>query len=159
LTFVDVVLVGFVTFELNVFGVLTSIKVAILGLLKIELSLFRRIIVFAIALSPFTWRAKHEQQFFIISCLAQYFMGIISSQIKIERILSMVGIIIGFRHYRLGIENLDKLVLIMKILSDDLRFGCTTSLPKSIEEYLEIKDGMVLKNEKFITDFNLFEKD
>jgi hypothetical protein len=47
----------------------------------------------------------------------------------------------------------------MKNWLDDPRFGCTTGLPKSIEEYLEIKDGMVLKNEKFIADFNLFEKD
>jgi hypothetical protein len=55
LTFVNVVLVGFVAFELNVFGVLDSIKVATLGVLKINMSLFRRTIMLAIALSPFTW--------------------------------------------------------------------------------------------------------
>jgi hypothetical protein len=99
LTFVDVVLVGFVTLELNVFGVLAPIEVATLGLLKIELSLFKKIVVLAIALSPFTWWAQHEQQFLNISCLAQWFMGIIGSQIKNERIFSMVGIIIGLRCY------------------------------------------------------------
>jgi hypothetical protein len=46
----------------------------------------------------------------------------------------------------------------MKNWLDDFRFGCTTSLPKSIKEYLEIEDGMVLKNEKFNVNFNLFEK-
>jgi hypothetical protein len=35
---------------------------------------------------PFTWWANDEQQFYNISHLAQQFMGITSSQIKIERI-------------------------------------------------------------------------
>jgi hypothetical protein len=41
---------------------------------------------------------------------------------------------------------------------DDFKFECTTGLPKSIEEYLEIENGMVLENEKFIVDFNLFKE-
>ncbi len=85
-------------------------------------------------------------------------MGIIGSQIKNEIFFSMASIIIGLRRYWFGIENLDKLILIMKNWLDDFRFGCTTSLPKSIKEYLEIEDGMVLKNEKFNVNFNLFEK-
>jgi hypothetical protein len=46
----------------------------------------------------------------------------------------------------------------MKNWLDDPRFRCTTSLPNSIEEYLKIEDDMILENEDFIVDFNLFEE-
>ncbi len=78
---------------------------------------------------------------------------------KIERILSMVGIIIGLRRYQLVIENLNKLVLIMKNWLNDPWFGCITNLLKSIKKYLEIEDGMVSKNENLIANFKLFEED
>jgi len=46
----------------------------------------------------------------------------------------------------------------MKIWSNDLGLGCTTK-PKLIKEYLEIQTGMVMENEDFILNFNLFEED
>jgi hypothetical protein len=46
----------------------------------------------------------------------------------------------------------------MKNWPDNLGFGCTNK-PKSIKEYLEIKNGMVLENEDLIVDFNLVEED
>jgi hypothetical protein len=82
--FANVELVRSVTFELNVFGALISIKKATLGLIKFELSFFKRTTMLVATFIPFTWWAKHEQQFFNISHLAQQFMGIVGSQIKIE---------------------------------------------------------------------------
>jgi len=70
----------------------------------------------------------------------------------------MVNIITSLKHYRLGIENLDKLVLIMKNWLDNPRFGCTNVEPKSIEKYIDIENGMTLENEQFIFYFNLFEE-
>jgi hypothetical protein len=70
----------------------------------------------------------------------------------------MVNIITSLKHYQLGIENLDKLVLMMKNWLDNPRFGCTNVEPKSIEEYIDIENGMVLENEQFISNFNLFEE-
>jgi hypothetical protein len=43
-----------------------------------------------------------------------YKLGIVNSQIDTGRIFNVVGIIKGLRHGHLGIENLEKLVLIMK---------------------------------------------
>lgn len=68
----------------------------------------------------------------------------------------MTRVITSLKCCWLGIKNLNKLVLVMKNWPDDLGFGCTTK-PKSIKEYLEIKNGMVLENEDLIVDFNLFE--
>jgi hypothetical protein len=46
--------------ELGVFGTLASTKEATLGLLKIELSFFRKIAMHITKFNPFTWWAKHE---------------------------------------------------------------------------------------------------
>ncbi len=46
----------------------------------------------------------------------------------------------------------------MKNWLDNPRFGCTNVEPKSIEEYIDIENGMVLENEQFISNFNLFEE-
>ncbi len=59
-TSIDVELVGFVTLELDVFGTLASTKEATLGLLKVELSFFRKIAMHTRTFNPFTWWAKHE---------------------------------------------------------------------------------------------------
>ncbi len=70
----------------------------------------------------------------------------------------MMGVIISLKCYWIGIENLDvKLVLFMKNQLDDPRFGFTSER-KSIDEYFDVEDGMILENEHFIADFNLFEK-
>jgi hypothetical protein len=49
--------------------------------------------VFGNAYSPLIWLVEHEQQFFNISHLAWQFMGIIDTQIKIERVFGMGGVI------------------------------------------------------------------
>ncbi len=56
-----------------------------------------------------------------------------------------------------GIENLDKLVIIMKNQSNDLVFGFKNG-PKSLKEDLDIENNMVSKTKKFIVYFNLFKE-
>jgi hypothetical protein len=70
----------------------------------------------------------------------------------------MVGIITSLKRCQLGIENLDKLVLIMKNWPNDLRFECTSGL-KSFEEFFNSESGIIFLNENLIIDFNLFEED
>jgi hypothetical protein len=69
-------------------------------------------------------------------------MGIVSSQIENLRIFNMLGIIEGLRHCHLGIENLEKLILIMKNWLKNPISRCTISLRvKSMEEYLDFEDS------------------
>jgi hypothetical protein len=49
--------------ELGVFGFLAFTKEAAMGVIKVELLLFKRIAMLIDPLNPFTWWAKHEQQF------------------------------------------------------------------------------------------------
>jgi hypothetical protein len=48
-----------------------------------------------------------------------------ASQIQIERIFSIVGIMIPFFRFQLQIENLDKLIFINKNWPHDPCVGCT----------------------------------
>jgi hypothetical protein len=60
LAFVNVEPIGFVTLELGVFGVFASIKEVALGLFRIKLFIFRKIVVLPNAFHPLTWWEKHE---------------------------------------------------------------------------------------------------
>jgi hypothetical protein len=118
--------------ELGVFGSLAFTKKVAMGLITIELLLFRRTAMPIDLFSPFIWWAKHEQQFSNLTYLAQQVMGIVGSQIETKRIFNMVGVITSLKRCQLGIENLDKLVTIMKNWPNDPKFECTSG-PKSFE--------------------------
>ncbi len=47
--------------KLGVFGSLASTKEVVMGFIKAELLVFRRIAMLMKPLSPFAWWAKHEQ--------------------------------------------------------------------------------------------------
>jgi hypothetical protein len=59
-----------------------------------------------------------------ISFLAYQILGIPGSQIETEGILSMVGVLCALHRCKLGMKNLDALVLIYKNWPYDPRDGC-----------------------------------
>jgi hypothetical protein len=48
---------------------------------------------------PLVWREKHESLFPRVEFLARQIIGILRSQIEIERIFSLVGILTNLRRY------------------------------------------------------------
>jgi len=56
--------------------------------------------------------------------LAKQFLGILVSQIEIEKIFSMVGIFIAFRRCQLQTDNLDKLFFVHKNWPSNIHVGC-----------------------------------
>jgi hypothetical protein len=66
------------------------------GLLKFELFLFCQIVISKKDLqSPLVWWKTHESQFPNVGFLARQTFGILKSQIKIERMFSIVGVLIS----------------------------------------------------------------
>jgi len=59
----SITFVAFIVVELNVFGSLAFAKKVTMGLIKIELSLFKRIALLIDPFSPFICWVEHEQQF------------------------------------------------------------------------------------------------
>jgi hypothetical protein len=84
--------------ELGVFGSLAFTKEVAMRLIRVELSLFKRTTMPIDPFSPFIWWAEYEQQFPNLAYLARQVMGIVGSQIEIERIFNMVGVITSLKH-------------------------------------------------------------
>ncbi len=59
------------------------------------------------------WVAN-ESRFPNMGSLAQQIIGISGSQIETERIFSIIGVFTNLRRCHLGVENLDKLIMIYK---------------------------------------------
>ena len=81
---------------------------------------------------PLEWWKLHEGQFPTVGYLARQILGIVGSQIEIERVFSIAGILTALCRCRLGSKNLDQLVLLVKNWPDDPRQGCEA---KSLEEF------------------------
>jgi hypothetical protein len=58
---------------------------------------------------------KHKSLFLTTAFLALQILGIVGSQIETERIFSLVGIFTNLRKCRLLPNNLDKIILLIKI--------------------------------------------
>jgi hypothetical protein len=58
------------------------------------------------------WWEKHESLFLRVEFLARQIIGILGSQIEIEHIFSLVGILTNLRRYCLQCDNLKKLIFV-----------------------------------------------
>jgi hypothetical protein len=96
--------------------------------------------------NPPQWWEKHESKFNIVGFLAKQMVGIIGSEIEIEHIFSLVGILTCIRKYQLQSEILDKLISINQIWPNDPRVGC--NMPSTLVEFIE-KHEIVKELEEF----------
>ncbi len=62
-------------------------------------------------------------------------MGVVESQIEIDRIFSLVGILTNLRRCRLKTENLKKLMFVNKNWSNNPKIGCKS--PSNLVEFPE----------------------
>ncbi len=71
-----------------------------------------------------TWWWMEKQKFPIVLAVARLIFGIPASQVEIERIVSIFGILTTLKRCRLQINNMDKLIFVNKNQSFDLHVGC-----------------------------------
>jgi len=77
----------------NIFGVGASIKESSCAFIVGELSLFKRLSMSLVTcVDPLTWWRIHETQFPNVSFLVKQILGILGSQIEIERVFNLVGV-------------------------------------------------------------------
>jgi hypothetical protein len=82
------------------------------------------------------------------------------SQIEIEQIFSVVGVITNLWRSYVEIENLDRLIFVIKTWLDDARVGCDgASKPMSMTNVLTSKSNIIEENNKVIEEQGLFEED
>lgn len=82
------------------------------------------------------------------------------SQIKIKWFFSVVGDITNLKQSKLGIENLNWLIFIIKNWPNDACVGCDgPSKLKVMVKFLKMDFVMIEKHNKMIKEQNLFEED
>ncbi|KAG0584835.1 hypothetical protein M758_3G242300 [Ceratodon purpureus] len=144
--------------ENSIFGAQASAEEVILEQLKSELSLFRRLhVADGDYDSPLLWWKKHEKEFRNVAYLARQILGIVGSQVEIERIFSITGVILSQQRRRLGTDHLEKLVFISKNWPDEQN-NVGKLEDESVEHFLEIEDIIIDDNVHLIEEADLFEK-
>lgn len=84
-------------------------------------------------------------------------MGIPRSQIETEQIFNIVKILTSLRWCRLNVQNLDKLVMILKNWPNDARTNCSSLVVMGMVEFLKVEDKMLDDFEKELEDFGYFD--
>ncbi len=79
--------------------------------------------------NPLQLWEKHESRFRTIGFFVKQILGIVSSQIEIEHIFSLAGILTSLKRCKLQTENLDKLIFVSQNWPNDLRVGCNMHEP------------------------------
>ncbi len=88
--------------------------------------------------------------------LAKQIMGILSSQIEIKWVFSLVGVLITLRCSHLQLENMDRIIIVVKNWFDDLCVNCKPHL--NFKQYLKTKKSLAKDNYNLMEEHNLFEK-
>ncbi len=78
--------------------------------------------------------------------IARQILGIHRFQIETKKIFSIVGVLTSLCHCRLRVENLDKLVIIMKNWSFDSRVDCMCE-QKSLDDVLADEANIIDDND------------
>lgn len=84
-------------------------------------------------------------------------MDFVGSQIETKQIFNIAGLITSLRRCRLGTENLDNLVLILKNWPEDARTDCYIAKSR-VEEFLMSEDNIIEDNEELIMDAGMLKE-
>jgi hypothetical protein len=90
---------------------------------------------------------KNESMFPIVDFYARKILGIVGSQIEMERIFFLIRIFTSFRRCHLQLENLEKLIFVNKSWPNDPRIDCKSS--SSFVELINIDVDLEEEIKKF----------
>jgi hypothetical protein len=103
--------------SLDIFEMIASTSEPLMELVNKELLIFRCYQVDVINIKcPLQWWEKHENMFPTSGFCARQILEIVGSQIEIERIFSLVEILINLKRCHLQLENLNKLIFVSPMI-------------------------------------------
>ena len=88
--------------------------------------------------------------------MARQILAIRGSQIETERIFSIARVLTGLRRCRLGLDNLDSLIMIFKKWPDDARHDCEV-VAKDVQEFYRKEADLLDDHEDEVEDAGYFE--
>jgi len=86
------------------------------------------------------------------------FWGFIGPRLKLREFFNIAKVLTSLRCYRLGVDNLDKLVMIMKNWSVNARSNCPQE-GQSIDEFLIEKTNIIHENDTLLNAIGYFNVD
>ncbi len=121
-------------------------KKASKGMFIFELSLFCCFLVSPEKVSfPLKWWKEQEVKFPIVGFLAKQFLAILGFQIETKRIFNLARILIGLKHCRFELINLDNLVMIYKNWPSNVRSNCFPFTKKMLQ-FFSLKNQICWRN-------------
>ncbi len=90
--------------------------------------------------------------------VARQILGILGSQIKTERIFSTTGVLTNLRCCRLGVDNFNKLVMVLKNWSGDAKADYPWE-GDSIDDFFKEKMNIIEKNDMMLDAIGYFNID
>jgi hypothetical protein len=102
---------------------------------------------------PLAWWRAQEGHFSYVGFLVRQILGIVGSQIEVERVFSIASICTNLHHSRLGTESIEMLISIYKNIPKDVRVGGSLSMHK----FMEMEEILMDENEEVIASLGLLE--
>ncbi len=82
--------------------------------------------------------------------------GILGSQIKIEYVFNLPRVLTTLKHYHLQVENMDRIVTMVKIWPNDPRHNYKPNA--NLKEYLKEEDYLAKENYDLLEEVDFFEQ-
>jgi hypothetical protein len=134
--------------SLDIFEMTTNTSEPTTELVNRELLIFRHYQVDVKYIKcPLQWCEKHESMFPTIGFCVNQIIGIVGSQIEIERIFSLVEMFTSHRRCHLQSKHLNKLIFVSKNWPNDSRIGCKS--PSSLVDFIESNLNLEEELEEF----------
>ena len=102
------------------------------------------------------WWRVNEASFPCVGFLARQYLGILGSQIETERIFSVASILTNLRRSRLGLENINNLIMIYKNWPSDSQTDC--KLYEHLADFYTAEAAILEENEDEFAQEGLFEE-
>ncbi len=93
---------------------------------------------------PIAWWWIHDSQFPNVAFLAKQILRIPVSQIETGRVLGFVGVLTALRCCPLQVENLDRIIIMVKNQPNDRHMNCTANA--GFKDYMKYEVVLVEEN-------------
>ncbi len=107
--------------------------------------------------NPIIWWKTHKGQFSNVGFLAKRVFGIVRSQIEIEKMFSLIGVLTTLKSCRLQVQNLDQIITIINNWPDDPCQNCTPNA--NLKNYLKVEVILVEEDYGLIKEVMLVDDD
>lgn len=108
-------------------------------------------------INPLAWWWTHEGQFQnVAAILAKQMLGILGFQVETKRMFSLASVLKTLRCCHLQVENLDKIIIVVKNWSNDPCLNRTTD--SNFKDYVKSEVALVEENYEFIEESEYFEE-